>query len=230
MKSVQKCLAIASAFCLSLSPLGQAQAQKAQKPRAPANTATEVEQERLRFNDQLMKNQFEGLKVYDAKGAPTTFERAMSDPKSFTDGIVAEINGKWIRIRGELLDGGKNGMLLMATLERDGRAVNGQVVTIKPGMTKLEIESRLRDLALSFNFDHASKAKRGDRQPAQDAYLVDCVVIMVLGAVVSSGLLYASGTAAVGRAAVVVGIWGLVLGVSLGIMAGINCANVGRGR
>lgn len=188
MRLLKLCLAFTSACSIGFNLPAHAANQT--PARKPANASdSEFDRARERFVQQLAQKQMDMVKIFDAKGAPTSIEKAMNDAKTFSEGIVVESGGVRIRLRGELLDDGKNGMLIMATQERDGRAVNGQVMTIKPGMSKLEIESRLHDLALSFSYDYATKGKDDSRKPAQDArYLPDCVLGLA-GGLLIGGLL-----------------------------------------
>lgn len=186
MRFIATCLAFSSAVSLGFNL--PAHAENHAKDRKPANAAAkerEYAQAREQLAAQLAKNPIQGMKILDANGSPTTFENVANDARSFSDGVIVETESMQVRVRGELLDDGKNGILLMATREVGGRAVTGQVLTLKPGITKLEFENRLQDLALSLTSEFASTKKiDGQRKVAADNVGSPCLMT-VLAAVVA---------------------------------------------
>lgn len=97
----------------------------------------------------LATDKFNG-KLFDAQAQPITVEAAFQNPRSFEEGLTLVAGDQRFFARGELIEGGKAGMRLFFTKIVDGQAQSGQVMTIRPGMTKLELEARFKDMALSF--------------------------------------------------------------------------------
>lgn len=183
MRFLATCLAIISALSTGFNLPAYAANQVVSLP--PPNTSADhqkILKDRERLIAQLANPEAQAFRIYDAQGVATTFERSLNDPKSFREGMILEHGNLRVRIRGEFLENGKNGILLLVTREVDGRPMSGQTVTLKPGMTKLEFENRIQDLALSLAMDIAANKKSNDRSPAANA---DAIAVCFAGVLFS---------------------------------------------
>lgn len=126
-----------------------AHAENAAKKRAPSNAGTEntqLEELKKKLMERLRKSDGQRLRMTDVRGNPVTPDELFAKPEAFHDGLQVSIDEEKLEVRGELIANGKKGVKIFVThLGAGNRIVNGQVITIAPGMTKQDVQKRFED-------------------------------------------------------------------------------------
>lgn len=153
MRRLTLTLALLAAFSFGLNLPAHAE-NAGGKKRGPAHAGSDgaqLDELKKKLSEKLRNAEARRVLITDVRGNPVTPEELFSRPESYRDGLQVVIGDEKLEVRGELLESGKKGVKLYVThLGAGNRIVNGQVITIAPGMTKQAVQKRFEDSLESF--------------------------------------------------------------------------------